>query len=114
MADVVVEVELGVVDPYRPALSVGDEPQLLAEPRHEVEARADVIAELSVTRGRPFEHGRRGDVHVRGALLHVEERGIEAAEPVAVHVAVILPNREVRDGCHTRNVSSTLASPVTN
>ena len=40
VADVVVEVELGVVDPYRPALPVGDEPQLLAEPRHQLASPA--------------------------------------------------------------------------
>ena len=114
MADVVVEVEMGVVDPHRAALSERHEAQLLAESRHQVEPRGDVVAKVRVLGSRALEQGGRGDVHVRGAVLKVEERAVEAAEPVAVHVGVILPNREVRDGHHTRNVSSTLASPVTN
>ena len=48
LAHVVVEVEVGVVDPDRPALVEGDEAQLLAEARHQVQARGDVVAELRV------------------------------------------------------------------
>ena len=47
LAHVVVEVEVGVVDPDRPALAEGDEAQLLAEAGDEVQARGDVVAELA-------------------------------------------------------------------
>ena len=67
VADVVVEVELRVVDPLRPALAVGDEAQLLAKAGHQVQARVDVLAKLVVLGRRALEHGRRGDVHVRRA-----------------------------------------------
>ena len=50
LADVVVEVEVRVVDPDRPALVEGDEAQLLAEARHQVQPRVDVVAELRVAR----------------------------------------------------------------
>ena len=37
---------MGVVDPDRAALVEGDEAQLLAEARDQVQARGDVVAEL--------------------------------------------------------------------
>ena len=86
MADVVVEVEVGVVDPHRAALSERHEAQLLAESRHQVEPRGDVVAKVRVLGSRALEEGGRGDVHVRGAVLEVEERAVEAAEPVAMHL----------------------------
>ena len=46
LAHVVVEVEVRVVDPDRAALVERDEAQLLAEARHQVQARGDVVAEL--------------------------------------------------------------------
>ena len=73
LAHVVVEVEVGVVDPDRPALVEGDEAQLLAEARHQVQARLDVVAELVVGGRRALEDDRRGDVHVGAGPLHVEE-----------------------------------------
>ena len=73
LADVVVEVEVGVVDPDRAALAEGDEAQLLAEAGDEVQARLDVVAELLVARRRALEDDRRGDVHVGAASLQVEE-----------------------------------------
>ena len=53
LAHVVVEVEVGVVDPDRAALVEGHEAQLLAEARHQVQARGDVVAELLVAGRRP-------------------------------------------------------------
>ena len=50
LADVVIEVEVRVVDPDRAALAEGDEAELLAEARDEVQARLDVVAELFVAR----------------------------------------------------------------
>ena len=85
LAHVVVEVEVGVVDPDRPALAEGHEAQLLAEARDEVEARGDVLAELLVAGGRALEDRRRGDVHVGALSLHVQERGVEPGEPILTH-----------------------------
>ena len=48
VADVVGEVEVRIVDPDGRALAEGDEAELLAEARHEVQARLDVVAELDV------------------------------------------------------------------
>ena len=92
VAEVVLDVELRVVDPLRPALAVGDEAQLLAEPGDEVQPRGDVVAELVVFGRRALEQGGRGDVHVGRALLEVQERGIEAREAVVGH-ALMFPTR---------------------
>ena len=98
MPDVVVEVELGVVDPYRPALSERDEPELLAKPGHQMEPRRQVVTELLVARGGTLEHGRRGDVHVHRTGLEVQKRGVEAAEPVPVRHAQIISEPGRREG----------------
>jgi hypothetical protein len=79
---VVIEVEVRVVDPDRTPLSERHEAELLAEPRHEVEARLDVVAKLFVARRRPVEDDHRGDVHVGAAALHVEEGRVESGESV--------------------------------
>jgi hypothetical protein len=85
VADVVVEVEPGIVDPARPALAEGDEAKLLAKPRDEVQAGLDVGAKV-VERGcRALEERGRGHVHVRRASLEVQEGCVEAAEAIAVH-----------------------------
>ena len=80
LADVVVEVEVGVVDPDRPPLGEGDEAQFLAESRHQVQARGDVIAEFLVARRLAAEDRGRGDVHMGAGALQVEERGVQAGE----------------------------------
>ncbi len=85
----VVEVEVGVVDPDRAALVEGDGAQLLPKARHQVEARGDVVAELGVGGARALEDDRLGDVHVRPRPLHVEEGGVEPAQPVAVHAPML-------------------------
>ena len=82
LADVVIEVQVGVVDPDRAPLAERDEAELLAKARDEVEARLDVVAELVVGRRRAVEDDRRGDVHVGAAALHMEECGIEAGQAI--------------------------------
>jgi hypothetical protein len=82
VADVVTQVQVGVVDPDRATAAEGDEPKLLAEPGDEVQPGGDVVAELDVGRCRALEERRRGDVHVGAVALEVEERGVEPAEPV--------------------------------
>ena len=85
LAHVVVEVEVRVVDPDRPPLVEGDEAQLLAEARNQVQARGDVVAELAVGGRRALEDDRRGDVHVGAGALHVKERGIESGQSFGSH-----------------------------
>ena len=94
-ADVVLEVEVRVVDQDRAALAERHLAQLLAELRHQVQPRGDVVAELLMRRRRPLEDDRRGDVHVRARPLHVEEGRVESAEPVRGH-AVHLRTRPRR------------------
>jgi hypothetical protein len=77
---VVIEVEVGVVDPDRPALAEGDEAQLLAEARNQVQALGDVVAEFPVGRRFAPEDADGGDVHVGAGALQVEEGGVQAAE----------------------------------
>ena len=48
MSNVVVEVELGVVDPHRPSLSERHEAELLPKARYQVQPRRDVVAKLAV------------------------------------------------------------------
>ncbi len=88
LAHVVVEIEVGVVDPDRPALAEGDEAQLLAEAGDEVEAGADVLAELVLAGRRSLEDRGRGDVHVGAVSLHVQERAIEPGKPVLTHSGI--------------------------
>ena len=95
MADVVVEVQVGIVDPHGTTLAEGDEAQLLAEARHQVKPRGDVIAEVLVGRGRALEQGGRAHVHVGGARLQVEKGGVQPAQPVPVgHDRIISRTRE--------------------
>jgi hypothetical protein len=75
---VVVEVEVGVVLPRGAGEAEGDETQLLAKARDEVQPRGDVIAKLLVARLRPLEDRGAGDVHVRAAALEVQERVVES------------------------------------
>jgi hypothetical protein len=57
-------------------LAKGNEAKLLAEAGDQVESRGDVIAELLVLGGWALEQGGRCDVHMGGAALELQERGI--------------------------------------
>ena len=85
VAQVVGEVELRIVDPFRTSLAKGHHAQLLAKPGHEVKPGRDVIAKLVVGRRRPLENGGRGDMHVRRTPLQVQKRRVEAGEPICGH-----------------------------
>ena len=102
LAHVVVEVEVRVVDPDRPALVEGDEAQLLAEARDQVQARGDVVAELLVGGRRALEDDRRGDVHVGAGALHVEERGVEPGQPVGSHASIFAHGAQAVIGAFIR------------
>ena len=91
VADVIVEVQVRVVDPDRPALVEGDEPQLLAEAGDQVEPRLEVVAEVVEIGRRAFEDHRRGDVHVRPVALEMEERRVQAGEAIEAHAYIFSP-----------------------
>ena len=86
VAEVVLDVEVGIVHPDRPPELQGDEADLLAVARDEVELalhhRDDVLGK---GRRGALEDGDRGDVHVGHVVLDVEERRIEGAQPVRAH-----------------------------
>ncbi len=92
-AHVVIEVEEGVVDPDRPALLEGDEAQLLAEARDEVQPRLDLVAELFMGRRAALEEDRRGDMHVRPGPLHMEEGSVESGQSIAIHRFILADPR---------------------
>ena len=79
VADVVHEVEVGVVDPDGAAEAPGDEAHLLAVAGEERKLAGHRRDELVVRRGRALEDGARTDVHVGDAVLHVEEEAVERA-----------------------------------
>lgn len=92
VADVVVEVEVGVIDPDRAALVERHEPQLLAESGHEVQAPLEVLLELLEVGGGTIEDHRRGDVHVGAVALEMKKRRVEAGQPVAAaHARIFAP-----------------------
>jgi hypothetical protein len=91
VAHVVVQVEVGVVDPDGAALAIRDELQLLAEPGDQMQPGEDVLAQLADLRRGPLEDRRRGDVHMGRAVLEVEEGRIEPGQAVAGGHAPILP-----------------------
>ena len=81
----IIEIEVGVINPERSALAEGNESQLLAKAGHEVKARSDVVAKL-LMRGRgTLEDDRGGDVHVSTCPLHMQEGGIQPTESILTH-----------------------------
>ena len=73
MTDVALEVEVGVVNPHRPAEVHGHEANTLAVTRHERKLRSEQSDNVVIRRWGPFEHRARRDVHVRRAVLQIEE-----------------------------------------
>ena len=84
VADVVLEVEVAVVGPQRPAGRGGRVDEPLAVARHVVQARADRVQELVVGRRRALRAHERADVHVRVRSLLVQEGRVDCGEPVEV------------------------------
>ena len=82
---VVLDVEVRVVDPDRPAEVEGNEPHNLAVPGHQGQLAGDRAVHVAVARRRALEDGHRRDVHVADAVLHVQERGIHRAQSVHSH-----------------------------
>jgi hypothetical protein len=84
VADVVLEVEVGVVGPQRAAAGCGREDEPLPVARNEVQAHPDRVEELLVGRRRPLDAHERADVHVRARALLVQERRVDRCQPVEV------------------------------
>jgi hypothetical protein len=80
--DVVVEVELGIIDPNRTTQLEGHRTDPLPVAGEEGQLRADQRFELAVVGGRVGEDAGHSDVHVDGPVLQMEEFGIESAESV--------------------------------
>ena len=82
-ADVVGDVEFGVVDPDRPREVARHVPDLLPVARHQRDPLLDELDEPVVVeaRLRPPEDRHRADVHRRARFLQVEEGGVEGGEP---------------------------------
>ena len=77
VAHVVLEVEVAIVDPDRPARLKRRERELVAVARHEVQPRPDVIQEVVVRRRRTFEDQHRPDVHVAVSPFLRQKRGVD-------------------------------------
>jgi hypothetical protein len=84
VAHVVLEAEVGVVDPQRPAAAGGRERQPLAIAGDEMEAVAERVEELVHLRRRALEGHEGADVHVRVGPLLVQEGGVYGGQPVEV------------------------------
>ena len=77
MADVVVEAEVRIVGPHRPAQPTRYEADTLAVAGDLGQLAAHQLDEVVVVGRRPFHDGARSDVHVADAVLDVEEHGVE-------------------------------------
>src|SRR5450756_1064556 len=80
--DVVRKVEVGVVDPHRPTHLHRDEAHLLPVARHLRQLGLDEAADPVVRRGRTLQYDDRADVHGRGVVLDMQERGVLRAHSV--------------------------------
>ena len=85
VAQVVLDVEVRVVDPDRASQLEGDEADLLAVPRDEVELGVHHGDDVAEGRRRALEDGDRGNVHVGHVVLDVEERGVQRAQAIRTH-----------------------------
>ena len=93
LAHVVAQVQVRVVDPARPALAERHEGELLAVARDEVEPALDPRDELVVGGRVAVEEHHRGDVHVGGVVLEVQERRVERGQPVRHQAPTISASR---------------------
>jgi hypothetical protein len=82
---VVAQVQVGVVDPLRAALSERHERQALAIARYQPEAALDGLEQVVIGRGRPLEDHHSGHVHMGGPVLQMKERRVEPREAIRGH-----------------------------
>ena len=100
-AEVVVDVELGVVDPHRATQAERHLDQPASEHGGQRDALIDDLAHppegVAPRHGGRVQHGDQGDVHVQGRCLRVEEGGVEPAQPFRRHV---ISSRQVAGGAN--------------
>ena len=80
MAHVVLEIELRLVDPDRPALLERHELHALPVARYARQARFDQVQEVAIRRRLAFEDGHGADVHVGRAVLQLQEQCVQRTE----------------------------------
>ena len=85
VADVVAEVEVGIVHPHGSAQLERDGAHPLPVAGDEVQLGRDQGGELVHGRRRIGEHTGTGDVHVGDPVLQMEELGVEGVESIHVH-----------------------------
>ena len=84
VADVIEDLEVGIVDPHRPPDATRGEPHLLAVSRHQRQLARDEPDQVAICRRRAFEDRHRSDVHRIAAVLDVEERRVLHAHHIHV------------------------------
>ena len=95
MAQVVLDVEVGVVGPDRPAQIEGHAAHHLAVARDQRQLGVDHGQHVGEQGRGTFEDGHRGNVHVADVVLEVEERRIQRTQPVIAHS--VLPSEGQRN-----------------
>src|SRR5580704_16272838 len=85
MAHVVVDVEVGIVDPDRPAQVEWYEPDDLPVARNQGELLTDHLHDVCEIGRWSLEDRHRCDVHVADIVLEMQERGVQGAKPVNAH-----------------------------
>ena len=84
-AEMIVDVELGIVDPHRVAQAEGHLDQPAPEHRCQRDPLVDELAQpaegVAPGHGGRVENGDQRHVHVEGGCLRVEEGGVEPAQP---------------------------------
>ena len=88
VAQVVAEVEVGIVDPDRLAHAQRDEAHLLAIARSQVKLPRDHRPQLLEGRRRALEEAHAADVHRGDVVLDVQERRVLGAHRLDVATSV--------------------------
>ena len=112
-AHVVAKVQVRVVDPLRAALGERHEREPLAVARHQPEAALDRLEQLVVGRGRALEDHHAGHVHVGGAVLQMEERGVEPCQTIRGHGSKTRSERQAELVVRQRRCADSSSSPAT-
>jgi hypothetical protein len=90
VAEVVVEAEVGIVDPRGRADPERNVADLLPVARHQLELARDHRAQILKRRRRPLEDADGADVHRRGGVLHVQEGRVDRTHPL--HATSVAPS----------------------
>ena len=104
VAEVVVDVEMGVVHPDRAPEVERDEADDLPVAGDERELAPHHVDDVGVAGGRAFEDADGRDVHVADIVLDVQERRIERTQPVEAHGPPSFPRAPA--GCSIRAQSA--------